>query len=156
MTEPTSQRPKLSEATKVCNICGVEKLLVGFSKGKRTKFGRRNMCKPCAAIELKKWIEAKEDKTKYYHSCHVKQYGISPEEYDKILSAQNGVCAICGLSERKKMKTGKVCKLSIDHCHITGNIRALLCCSCNAILGLAHDNTLLLAECIRYLEKFNE
>ena len=155
MAEPTPRRPKLSEATKVCSTCGVKKLLVEFSKGqRRAKFGKRYDCKPCAAVKYKKWIAAKGDKSEYYHSCHVNQYGIPPEEYNSLLSTQNGVCAICGLPERKKMKTGKTYRLSIDHCHTTDKVRALLCCNCNAILGLAHDDVSLLSKCIDYIGEF--
>jgi len=149
------KRPILQTTIKKCRYCGEDKPLTEFYNSKnREKFGKKNMCKLCSREKQRKWIAAKEDKTKYYHSCHVKQYGISLKEYDKMLSAQNGVCAICGLSERKKMKAGKIYRLSVDHCHITDSVRALLCCNCNAILGLAHDDTSLLSKCINYLGGF--
>jgi hypothetical protein len=59
-------------------------------------------------------------------------YRLTPEEYDKILSYQGGVCACCG-------KTPKAKRLAVDHCHKTGLIRGLLCWPCNHALGVLKD-----------------
>jgi len=61
-------------------------------------------------------------------------HNISIGEYDEMLKYQNGVCAICGERETRKIK-GKIQSLSIDHNHITGQIRGLLCATCNLALG---------------------
>lgn len=53
---------------------------------------------------------------------HLKsKYGITFEEYKEMFDKQAGLCAICGLPETN----GK--SLAVDHCHITGKVRALLC-----------------------------
>lgn len=72
-------------------------------------------------------------------------YGITLEEYDVLLSSQNGVCAICKRSEPSKKR------LAIDHCHATGDVRGLLCQNCNRALGLFQDNADLLRIAIDYL-----
>jgi hypothetical protein len=54
-------------------------------------------------------------------------YGITPEQYDEILADQLWGCAICGKSEKI---------LSVDHSHDTGEIRGLLCTTCNLHLGI--------------------
>lgn len=56
-------------------------------------------------------------------------YGLSVKDYDKLMKAQNSVCAICG----KPCGTGR--RLAVDHNHKTKENRALLCFSCNSKLG---------------------
>src|SRR6266851_2205326 len=56
----------------------------------------------------------------------LKRYGISEEEYERLLRLQNGVCAIC-----KEKPEGWLC---VDHCHLTGKVRGLLCKNCNSAL----------------------
>jgi hypothetical protein len=58
------------------------------------------------------------------------RYDLSIEEYDALVTKQNGVCAICGEPPRGKMK-----RLSVDHNHETGKVRGLLCITCNRVLG---------------------
>lgn len=61
-------------------------------------------------------------------------YGISPQEYEALLLAQDGRCGCC----RKKAETSR--SLVVDHGHGTGGkIRGLLCYSCNSGIGLLGD-----------------
>lgn len=72
----------------------------------------------------KKWL-AKQD-TLYRWARHLKsRFGITPEEYYKMLASQKGVCNICERSPKPSKR------LAIDHCHKTGKIRGLLCFRCN-------------------------
>ena len=57
-----------------------------------------------------------------------KRYGITVEEYDALLAAQDGCCAIC----RKPPREGS--RLYVDHDHETNQVRGLLCPSCNTSL----------------------
>lgn len=50
-------------------------------------------------------------------------------------------------------QTGKRINLAIDHDHMTGKVRALLCGDCNAGLGLFRDNVELLNLAKEYLER---
>lgn len=77
-----------------------------------------------------------------------RKYGITPEEYDDMFEAQNGECAICGT--RTPGSTGS---FFVDHCHETGDVRGLLCFSCNIALGNFKDNGLILRRAIDYLQK---
>lgn len=63
-----------------------------------------------------------------------KAYGISRAEYDRMLTEQGGVCAICG----GVRPDGK--PLYVDHCHDSGAIRALLCTQCNTGIGMFNDD----------------
>jgi hypothetical protein len=69
-----------------------------------------------------------------------------------MLSFQNHKCAICGIDEKEAVKQ----KLYVDHCHTTGNIRELLCHSCNAALGLMKDSIQILTKAIAYLDKHTQ
>lgn len=73
-------------------------------------------------------------------------YGITTEEYEAILKAQGGKCAIC------QRATGASKKLSVDHDHKTGEVRGLLCTPCNRdVLGHLRDSVVALLRAVRYL-----
>ena len=75
----------------------------------------------------------------------LKKFGITLAEYQTMLAAQNGVCAICSES----CKSGR--DLAVDHDHATGKVRALLCIRCNNGLGNFRDSLELLTSATRYL-----
>ena len=77
-----------------------------------------------------------------------KLYGITLEQYQELLAAQDGVCAICRQPPRGKRKF-----LVVDHDHETGQIRGLLCVTCNIGLGALRDRTDLLQAALVYLEQ---
>ena len=64
-------------------------------------------------------------------------------------AAQNARCAICGVAEADAANK----RLVLDHDHVTGRPRALLCHNCNCGLGHFRDNPELLATAIRYLHE---
>jgi hypothetical protein len=59
--------------------------------------------------------------------ARAKELGVSDAEYDRLLEAQDGGCAICGA-------TPKTRRLHVDHDHHTGAVRGLLCHRCNRAL----------------------
>jgi hypothetical protein len=81
-----------------------------------------------------------------------KKYGIGNEEYDRMFAKQDGLCAICGVSEAKVAdKTGPK-PLGVDHCHDTGRIRGLLCGRCNQGIGLLLDSPAIMRSAASYVE----
>jgi Recombination endonuclease VII len=54
-----------------------------------------------------------------------------------MLAAQGGVCAICRKPEMivDERTPGGIRRLAIDHDHVTGRIRGLLCNRCNKCLS---------------------
>jgi hypothetical protein len=76
-------------------------------------------------------------------TAQLRRYGISPAEYDALLEKQGGACAIC----RKRSK-GRLC---VDHCHVTGMVRGLLCNECNGALGYLKDDQASLVAALAYL-----
>lgn len=75
----------------------------------------------------------------------LKKYGVDPHWYEKQLAEQGGICAIC--------KKPSVDLLFIDHCHISGKVRKLLCPYCNKMLGFARDDPQTLRNGADYLEE---
>jgi hypothetical protein len=92
------------------------------------------------------------------HKSEIKRlYGILPEEYDRMMKEQNGVCKICGKEETRKSRTpGKISKLAVDHDHKTGQIRALLCSDCNTGIGKLRDDPFLIDKAAAYLRSFGK
>src|ERR1017187_237434 len=66
----------------------------------------------------------------------LKKYGITSNDYDRILSEQGGVCAICSGGPGDKRSY----RFHVDHCHNTGVVRGLLCSNCNFGIGHFRDN----------------
>jgi hypothetical protein len=77
----------------------------------------------------------------------LKSYGITREDYDRMLVDQGFCCQICGIHQTELKK-----KLHIDHDHATGTIRGLLCSRCNLGIGHFDDNAELLRVVVAYLE----
>jgi Recombination endonuclease VII len=55
-------------------------------------------------------------------------YGITAEAYWRLYAAQGGRCAVC------QRANGKSKRLAVDHDHVTGRVRGLLCTTCNVII----------------------
>ncbi|MGI5196950.1 endonuclease VII domain-containing protein [Streptomyces sp. CA-288835] len=75
-------------------------------------------------------------------------YGLTAEDYQRLLEAQGGKCAIC----RETRKTN----LAVDHCHKTEAVRGLLCARCNSQLLArgARDRPEVLRRAADYLEDY--
>lgn len=122
--------------SQVCRICGESKPIESFSfRNDNKKY--RTACK----------------------SCHSKQtnagrYNVTIKYVQELKQAQGGCCAICGSHESDLSHEAFVhSPLVIDHDHDTGEVRGLLCPSCNVILGHAKDNPQILLNAVSYLVK---
>jgi recombination endonuclease VII len=73
-------------------------------------------------------------------------YGISLEDYDRMFAEQGGRCRIC---KRKSKRP-----LFIDHCHVSGRVRGLLCNNCNCLIGFSGDDPSVLMAGSSYLFAF--
>lgn len=78
----------------------------------------------------------------------MKEYGITPMEYDDMLEEQEFRCAICSTDV-----PGHKGMFMVDHDHETGVVRGLLCNTCNSGLGMFKDNTDLMLKAIDYLKR---
>lgn len=79
------------------------------------------------------------------------RYGLTVERYEAMLAAQGGVCAICEQAETILNRNGVQQCLGVDHDHITGEVRGLLCFKCNSALGAFGDDTRRLVRAAEYL-----
>lgn len=91
------------------------------------------------------------EKQRVYMRRHIlkKRYGMTIEDYERMLEEQGGCCAICGTDD-PGVDTWSFC---VDHDHITGKVRALLCRRCNTGLGQFRDDIQVLRAALRYLEE---
>ena len=74
------------------------------------------------------------------------KYGITSKEKNVLLQKQNNKCKIC-LVEFSNITP------NVDHCHITNEVRGILCGPCNRGLGIFKDNIKLLTKAVKYLEE---
>lgn len=96
--------------------------------------------------KLKAAAKARYEQEKRYWT--LRRYGLTIEEYERMLSDQGGLCATC-----LKPPNGRWKRLHIDHDHATGVVRGLLCESCNHALGKVGDNIETLERMVAYLRK---
>jgi hypothetical protein len=76
-------------------------------------------------------------------------YGMPIADYEKMRMAQDSRCAVCGKHESDTHRK----RLFVDHDHVTGKIRALLCQQCNTALGMVNDDADILFALVGYLEE---
>jgi hypothetical protein len=82
----------------------------------------------------------------YRHAQRKFKYGLTPEDYTQLLVSQQHRCKICN----SILEPGR--KTCVDHDHITGKVRGILCNSCNLVLGHARDRSEVLEAAIIYLK----
>jgi len=141
---PSRSQQLLEQGKSFCPCCDKTKPLSEFGKDQQNLTEIRRYCKDC---------ESEKSKTQYTkHLRRVKstrlkyRFGISMDDYDKMLTEQNSVCKIC----KRTPTPGNL--LSVDHNHATEHIRGLLCQNCNAGLGMFQDDPEILERAIRYLK----
>ena len=133
---------------KHCSRCKLEKSTKDFCKNAKTLDGLQSRCKECA----KKHRQENAETWKRYNvkAKSLAKYGELPDTLHKMLEQQKGVCAIC----RKALSfyaAEKRDKPHIDHDHITGRVRGLLCITCNTGLGMFSDNVETMRLAVDYI-----
>lgn len=108
----------------------------------------QSYCEACAAIKAKQ--KNRQDRIRSQRQ-QIKDK--RPNAYAELYDTQNGCCAICGQHISALPNRGNLPLLAIDHDHITGQIRGLLCHACNTGLGCFHDSAPTLHKAIRYLRQ---
>jgi len=92
------------------------------------------------------YFQRNKEKMRLFHRNYylISKFGITLEDYENMFISQNGLCAICGLPPTEDV-------LVVDHEHLSGNIRGLLCQKCNKAIGFFNDSTSILTNAIDYL-----
>lgn len=84
-----------------------------------------------------------------------KKYGITLEDFEAYWFAFRGLCGICARPMKwpEKKRGQSLDVVAVDHDHVTGEVRGLLCNGCNKGLGLFKDSPEILQRAKEYLEK---
>ena len=139
---------------RTCNKCGQTKDITEFyktgRKSDKNPDNRHYTCKDCTKARVNAAHAENPENAKYRHLQ--RKYGISLDEYKQMLKLQSGKCAIC----KTKNAGGRWDIFCVDHDHVTGKVRELLCKDCNIVLGLVQDSPEHLNRLIAYVIKHND
>lgn len=150
-------RQLVSEGMKYCPGCKQVIPISEFSTMK-VKSGIASHCRDCSNRYARERNSTEKSKIKRRQKYRIhrdrqinnklsRSFGITYDEYKKILESQNNVCLICGKTPEQN---GKM--LAVDHNHSTSKNRGLLCSSCNICIGFIEKNNLDLKRIMWYLE----
>ena len=158
---------------KRCTKCGVVQALEDFPRDRSRVDGRFPYCKRCHASaqdrQRRSWseerLEAQRAKERTAYSAwrasdeasaevirvesQLRRYGLTPHDYEALLARQGGKCGFARCQRRPEDERHG--RLHVDHCHVTGVVRGLLCFHHNAMLGHAADDPESLADGAAYL-----
>jgi hypothetical protein len=165
---------------KVCTKCSEWRPLDGYNNSKNKWDKRSSQCKICIRKSSVAYYKAHPDYRRAHSAafraaradyCRAynrspkgrlsqrrsnfkSSYGITLEQLDEMIASQEGRCPICGC----ELVVGGKSRNSacVDHNYATGKARGILCLLCNAMLGLAADNSETLRAGADYLETHNE
>jgi hypothetical protein len=158
---------------KRCKHCGDIKPLDAFYGEKGGRDGKRPECKACTAARRKRWYQEnrqreiarvkawqqanperlkawreknRDRRLQQLREIHLRnKFSLTVEQYDAILEAQGGMCALCESPPTPGIS------LHVDHDHGSGEIRGLLCVRCNNALGLFREDPDVLKRAVRYV-----
>ncbi|MFO7591358.1 MAG: endonuclease domain-containing protein, partial [Acidimicrobiia bacterium] len=156
---------------KRCTKCGGTKPASDFYAAKGCVDGLRGDCKSCHAARAKAWYAANRERaiantrrwqqdnaeplrayrrehnatrTKQIREGHLRRtFGMTLADYEAMLAAQGGGCAICGM----RPKTGE--SFHVDH--LGDEVRGILCVRCNNALGQLREAAGLAEVAVDYL-----
>lgn len=131
---------------RLCSKCRQTVSRHDFYKAKTMRDGLTPWCKACVRATEK--AKRKKSPAKLRLAKIRYSYGITGDQYQAMIVGQGGVCAICAGAELVQKN------LSVDHDHVTGGVRGLLCGKCNSGLGFFRDNQAFLRSAADYLDRF--
>ena len=136
--------------TRVCRVCKKQKnLLDEYYLSRRDPTKKSSYSYECKECTVKRTVEYNREHSTSVRSQYLKRnYGLTFEEFEAMLSDQDNCCAIC----KSTKPLGRHKRFNVDHHNKTGNVRGLLCSNCNTALGLVNDNIHTLKSMIQYLE----
>lgn len=117
-----------------CTICGPAATIRMRDRGRST--GPRPECRGSRSREAR----GSEERRGYRLRS---KYGLDVAAVERMTKVQSGRCLICGTTPGQ---------LVVDHCHVTGKVRGLLCRNCNIGLGFLQDDPQLARRAADYLD----
>lgn len=154
--------------TKFCRRCSQTRPVEHFpirrwetAKGE-PRVGRQARCRECLkAIRLHERLTSdayqrrlhdpvnrQHRKRALFQNHLMRTYGITLEDWARMLESQQGRCAIC----ERDIRDATLSDVNVDHCHESGKVRGLLCLNCNMAIGLLLDRPETLRRATSYLE----
>ena len=120
-----SQLIECQNCVKACSACKAELPLDCFYTEKSGRSAGRysSRCKPCMIKSSAEWAERNRDAKRRHarRSSYKRKYGVSLEWVEEGFAKG---CELCGSTTQ----------LAVDHCHATGEVRGVLCITCNTAL----------------------
>lgn len=146
-----------TEDSRYCPAC--EKYLpkTEFYTDSRAKSG---LTRRCRTHHSRKSYETRQKQIptepsaryEYNRGLLLAKYGLTPESFEEMVVAQDGLCAICRKPPTRQTRRSEWgSEWHIDHCHASGLVRGLLCYGCNLMIGHAKDDPLTLEAGAVYL-----
>lgn len=128
---------------KVCRDCNQAKSFDSFPKNRSTRDGLGVYCKSCHNERTRQSVAAHGGARRYHLR---RKYGIDLADFDRLVRWQGGVCAICREAAPEQ----------VDHDHVTGKVRGVLCLNCNAGMGHFADDVDVLEQAANYLKHYEK
>lgn len=107
---------------KRCGRCKEDKPSDAFAMSSRK--GLQSYCRQCHLEWKREWSKNNREKIKW--NIMYSKYRLRREDYEQLLEEQGGMCKIC---------REVLLKPEVDHDHVTGEVRGLLCRHCNVMVG---------------------
>ena len=135
-----------------------------FQARARTRAETNPALREIARERARRWVEDNPDRKRDYNRAYAeagkkgpsdrkshlkRKFGITLEDYDRMLADQGGGCAICG-------DPPGATALHVDHCHESGRVRGLRCFRCNSALGNLREDARILAAALAYVTRHAE
>lgn len=165
--------------SKTCSQCSAVKSLDDYCVRRASADGRSLICRSCNAAKGREWRAANPGKNtasvrawKHRNATAVREseqrrrkakpevfaaimrkhtYGLNDADYKGMLRTQDNRCAICRVEFPVGAK--RIDKPQVDHNHVSGKVRGLLCTGCNHGLGRFRDNPVTLEAAANYLRR---
>lgn len=169
------KRPqRTTEEGRLCSTCKTRKMSAEFGMSSITSDGIATRCKACTResttryrykdLSASRIRERDKARRRYARDPQTVRdgvrksrlrvrYDLSLEGRANMLAAQDGKCAICKMPITLPNGTSPNSHANIDHDHLTGQVRELLCPPCNKGLGCFCDSPERLRAAALYLEK---
>lgn len=133
---------------KFCTNCGEPRMIAEFplTKGKDRNIRRNSWCKSCYNDRQKRryWANLDSHRLRARAAQRRRKYGLSHDEFLSMVEKQKGQCAICMVVMDSPV---------VDHNHLTGKIRGLLCHNCNVAIGLFADSAFFIERALEYISR---
>ncbi len=144
------------QGLKRCSDCKVVKSMEYFHNHKNTTDGKAQNCAECAQKTSAKYYTPEYGSARYQrnkdrlkNNSLLRDFGITLEQYRAMFDQQKGLCAVCDRPSPDKA-------LAVDHDHVTGEVRRLLCGNCNVAVGFVQESPRIAIRIADYLESYGK